>query len=56
MFYKNKPATVKRIKRAALALTIVFLLAVAAAAGPQYVASVEREPFHVSSCRRASAL
>jgi micrococcal nuclease len=44
------------MKRIALSLLAVLLLAACALAAPQYIASRNREPFHVTSCRWAEKI
>lgn len=44
------------LKRLALSTLLVLLLAVAVLAAPQYVASVNKEPFHCVSCRWAQKI
>ena len=43
-------------KRFALSVIAVLLLAAAVLAAPQYVASVNKEPFHRISCRWAQKI
>jgi micrococcal nuclease len=44
------------MKRFALSLLVIFLLTACAFAESQYIASRNREPFHVTSCRWAEKI
>ena len=50
---KRRPPMLKRVTLSTLA---VLLLAAAVLAAPQYVASVNKEPFHRISCRWAQKI